>query len=400
MIRRFTAVLAQPLAAAWLLLCVASCGRSPSGDDARKLLELKGGAILTFAIEETPAGAGLVDAKSLVKELKARLDPADLHNVAVRMAGNDKIEVILPSAGDDGSQEAKRVKRLLKKGSLEICVLANADDDKEAIDDAIKSINHAALKTTRELEESQLEGRPPPGPRTGELAIELKRYDLALAKGAACRVTYRWVELGPHELRQLNLDEDSKADPRRNHAYKEAASSRGMAVQLATPDRKLLNGALFYSRECRSRDLSPEERTAKPFEYFVLCRDPEIVDGKQTPRIDGSFLVEASKESSHEGQPAVFFTFSAKGGKLMGDLTGKNTPSHGERMHKRLLAIVIDGLVVSAPSIDSVVSTWGQIAGPNFTERQVDEMVRSLRWSMLPVTLRPFGESVVDPAKK
>src|SRR5262245_48103505 len=60
-------------------------------------------------------------------------------------------------------------------------------------------------------------------------------------------------------------------------------------------EQRLLEGALFYSRECKDQNLPEEEFAAKPFEYFVLARDPEIdpATGKATPRIDGSYLLAA-----------------------------------------------------------------------------------------------------------
>src|SRR5262249_26232105 len=138
------------------------------------------------------------------------------------------------------------------------------------------------------------------GPRTQGLTGEPKVYDLVLAKGAKSHVTYSWVELGPAELRQLKLDAASKDDSKRNETWKEAAKFRGKATTLVAPGgskQKLLQGALFYSRECKDQNLPEEELAAKPFEYFVLARDPEIdpATGKAMPRIDGSYQLAAYK---------------------------------------------------------------------------------------------------------
>src|SRR5262249_40060400 len=81
-------------------------------------------------------------------------------------------------------------------------------------------------------------------------------------------------------------------------------------------------------------------------------------------------------------------------------LTGKNVPSAGttgdDTSNKRHLAIILDGLVMSAPTINSQITTHGQISG-SFTSREVDELVNILRSGALPATLKqqPVSESTM-----
>jgi len=100
-----------------------------------------------------------------------------------------------------------------------------------------------------------------------------------------------------------------------------------------------------------------------------------------------------------EGRPTVSFTFIPKGGELFGTLTGKNVPSgegSEESQRKRHLAIILDGLVMSAPTINSRISTHGQISG-SFTRKEVDSLVNILRSGQLPATLKhqPVSETTI-----
>ncbi len=158
----------------------------------------------------------------------------------------------------------------------------------------------------------------------------------------------------------------------------------------------MLSGALFFARKCEDRNLTDEERRSKEYEYFVLTRDPEFdpkdpTEKTRLPKIDGSYLVSAVSAPGHDLRPAVHFTFNSTGGELFGDITQKNIPDGGgteDTMNRRHLAIILDGLVMSAPTINSRISTQGQISG-SFTQKEVQNLVNILRAGRLPATLKP-----------
>jgi hypothetical protein len=283
-----------------------------------------GGLILVYEIDPRNSGEAqreLTDEEKslLCDKLRRAIDPNDQFDTTVRPAGKDRIQVVLPSkskrpgAKDLTAEDIKRIRRTIAKvGSVEFRILANSEDDKMAIEDTIMLINTDSPEGKKTLDEAQLKGLPPPAPRTQGLAGELKVYDLVLADGAKSRVTYGWVELGAPERRQLGLDDAARDDPTRNETWKEAAKLRGKAATLPGPDGSgwmLLQGALFYSRECKDRNLPEDERAAKQIEYFVLARNPEIdpTTGKETPRIDGRYIVTAYKETWTSGTTGPSF---------------------------------------------------------------------------------------------
>ncbi|MCE5327462.1 MAG: protein translocase subunit SecD [Planctomycetaceae bacterium] len=91
------------------------------------------------------------------------------------------------------------------------------------------------------------------------------------------------------------------------------------------------------------------------------------------------------------GKPAVNFTFDPRGAQKFAVLTGQH--------HKKLMAILLDDEVYSAPRIQATISDNGQITG-NFTQQDVDDLVRTLDAGSLParVNPEPVSESMFAPS--
>ena len=339
------------------------------------------------------------------KEVRAEI--RELYGPPVQeiMQQIDKFMKETGQSKDLSVEEVQRIKDLVSKvGSLEFRILANAKDDSEAIADAQKQINPdiRTPEDTKDLQDAQDKGLPPPGPRKKENNQFLQKiYTIKLARGTESRVTYSWVELGPEERRALNLDNAARTDASRNTAWHEAARLRNLGkagplpVIAGSTEQYLLQGAIFYSRECKDRNLPEEERRRKEFEYFVLARDPEFredVPTIRTKKIDGSFLDSAYGGPGQDLRPTVHFRFNVEGGELFRALTRKNvTEGSGPEntKHYRHLAVILDGMVMSAPTINSEIGRDGQISSPTFTSKQVDAQVNILRAGRLPATLKP-----------
>src|SRR5262249_8983758 len=156
-------------------------------------------------------------------------------------------------------EDVQRIKDLVSKvGSLEFRILANDKDDKVAIEDCIKVINASSENSDnfKEILANQQKGLPPPVMREirgGE--PKAKKYTIVTAHGVKSTVSHSWVELGPTERKALNLDNAARTDASRNIAWHAAKNNRNKAVQLpeaaGVSERYLLQGALFYSRECK-----------------------------------------------------------------------------------------------------------------------------------------------------
>ena len=120
-----------------------------------------------------------------------------------------------------------------------------------------------------------------------------------------------------------------------------------------------------------------------------------IVEPNPQKRITGDFLVRATEQLSEEG-PAVGFTFNQFGGYLFTQLTTKYQPRQGG--HRTRLAILLNEEIHSAPTINAVIGSNGQITG-QFTSKEIQELIGVLNAGALDVPLnrKPVNEFTVSP---
>jgi SecD/SecF fusion protein len=301
-----------------------------------------------------------------------------------------KIDLLTNKEGrgrDLNLEEVQRIKDLVAKvGALEFRILANREDDAQGQLKAMELLASADPAIQEQIKKAQEIGAAPPAPT--------EQFEISM-NGQKSIVRYEWVELGPQERRSLGLDNAARTEVGRDYAWKEAFFLGKGNKAFRIPERQgsdkyILQGALFTRRDCLNRNLPDEERRRKEVEYFVLTRTPEydIVDrNKQTPKIGGEYLTNAMV--SITDTVAASFAFNNEGARLFGNITRKNIPSgQGDAQIKRHLAIILDDQVMSAPTINSVITSSGQITG-NFTRKEVDSLVNILRAGQLPATLKP-----------
>lgn len=124
---------------------------------------------------------------------------------------------------------------------------------------------------------------------------------------------------------------------------------------------------------------------------FVLAEDeqqsPLLLDNEGA--LTGSVLADAWVEPGEMGLPEVSFRLNKEGAKLFGRLTGAN-------INKRL-AIVLDGKVQSAPTIQSRITDAGRITG-RFTREQAHDLAIVLRAGALPAPIEVEEERTVGPS--
>ena len=111
---------------------------------------------------------------------------------------------------------------------------------------------------------------------------------------------------------------------------------------------------------------------------FYLVRREAVITGRD--------LKNARAGVDQSNQPDVQFTLNPQGAEKFKRETGRNIG--------RRLAIILDGSVASAPTIQSQISHDGVITG-RFTAQEADELSKVLRAGALPATLRYLQELTV-----
>jgi len=105
--------------------------------------------------------------------------------------------------------------------------------------------------------------------------------------------------------------------------------------------------------------------------------------------VTGRDLKSAGVSRDENGRPAVSFHLNAAGAQRFGKLTGDNVG--------RLLAIVLDTTVVSAPRLNSRITDNGIITGggAGFAPEEARDLALVLKSGALPASMTPLQEAVV-----
>ena len=295
----------------------------------KKGIDLNGGTILHYQILEMAN----VDSGELASALKKRIDPDGMANVTIRTLGvnKDQIEIIVPDT--DESQVDMLKQKISKIGSLEFRITANRLDNSDVIamiDAANASEDKIYLTSNKEKADAW------------------------------------WVPVKPG-------NEDNFV----NEDLSNVGSETGGYVTRFVQSN--------YDETAADKRVDPK----KPIVEVLVVADDFNVEGK--------YLSNASSGVENSGKPIVQFSFNADGARRMGHLTGENCPVKDERVdggrRTHQLGIILDGMIVSAPSIQSRISDNGQITGIK-TREEVDMLVDVLKAGRLPATLsaEPISE--------
>ena len=284
-------------------------------------------------------------------------------------------------------QEAKEL--IGQVGSLEFRILASYGHDDEALKAATEYYERVAKEPAlqADLDRLALLGKPPTPPTQPDGTATFT------CRGPDGMFTYSWVELGPfyraeptspnapglsnpRDEKNTLYDPDKVPDETKFSLWKQAAQARAKGKPMP------FGNGLLYSREVKNPRL-PEKDREKRYEYFLLTRDPE----EPSKKVTGDYLAAAGP--GDDGR-SVSFRMKPAGADLFYEFTTKNKG--------QLMAIVLDGFIESAATIQNGIRFNGQITG-NFDADKINQLVRVLRSGALPATLKtdPVSESTMGP---
>jgi SecD/SecF fusion protein len=110
---------------------------------------------------------------------------------------------------------------------------------------------------------------------------------------------------------------------------------------------------------------------------------------KKKVLLTGDAVKDAKVSYDEYNEPQVAFTFNRRGGEIFGKITGENV--------KRRLAIILDGVVKSAPTIEERIGGGsGRIHG-SFTTEQAKDLAIVLRSGALPASVKIVQNITVGP---
>ncbi len=145
---------------------------------------------------------------------------------------------------------------------------------------------------------------------------------------------------------------------------------------------------------------SPEVKAIIPSDdEFAWSTGDEMASGrkirklyllKKKTELSGAHLTDARPNYDQYHKPIVNFTLDREGGQIFGRLTGPNIG--------KPLAILLDGRVESAPTIQSRIRDKGQITmGGNADFFQAQDLATVLRAGALPAPVKIVASNVIGP---
>ncbi len=121
------------------------------------------------------------------------------------------------------------------------------------------------------------------------------------------------------------------------------------------------------------------------------------VNGEKTPLLlhkkpvlTGRYLVNAFMDYGRFGEPEVKIKFNRKGARIFSRVTGENVG--------KLLAIVLDGKVQSAPRIKEKIPSGEAIISGRFTIKEASDLALVLRAGALPAPIKVLSTLTVGPS--
>ncbi|TWU23812.1 protein translocase subunit SecD [Bythopirellula polymerisocia] len=112
--------------------------------------------------------------------------------------------------------------------------------------------------------------------------------------------------------------------------------------------------------------------------------------------VTGEYLEKAAAGFDETGQPEVRFNFDEQGAFRFGRLSGQHIPNPSGQ--KYYLGIILDGNLLSAPAIQSKITSSGRITGIK-NKDEVDFVVDILNSGSLPASLNkdPISREIISP---
>lgn len=339
------------MAFSWILLAIIATGIVLATGTLKLGPDIKGGTNLIYQIDQSTVGnSGVrVSSRDFIAPLQNRINPSGMNESVVRPAGDDKIEIIIADVDPAEIEEVKR--KITEAGILQFRIVANGNDHDELIKAARTQAENpnADIRLRREVSL--------PSKATGEP-----------------EVAGVWRTLG-----------------------RAAGQSGESEIQGYVPGDTI--------RNARTGEILNPVSTGRPndFELWLASQKIQDVDvllalqknGTPYVEVNGSDLSRAKVEISKNGGYLVSFVMSTGGAEKMLKMTIANQPDTITTF-KRRMAILLDGIVLSAPSLNSPISRDGQIEG-NFSLKEVEFLVQILNSGSLPgaISKQPISENVV-----
>ena len=189
---------------------------------------------------------------------------------------------------------------------------------------------------------------------------------------------------GDPENHQIQIQIPGTRDPQRIHALLKSTGLLEFRMVDRGPFQTAKEAMASYGAAVPSEiEILPSREGGEARVHYAIWR---------TVSLSGRHLRTATSSWDPSGRPQVGFTLNVEGADRFAKLTEGNI---GKQM-----AIILDGVVQSAPFIETKIENTGIIQGGSrgFTTEQVRDLILVLRSGALPARTRPDSEHFVGPS--
>jgi protein-export membrane protein SecD len=299
-------------------------------------LDLQGGMYLLLEVDKSKLGPA--EAKNAVDQAKQiiqnRIDQFGVAEPSIQKQGDNRILIQLP-----GLLDRERAKELIGQTALLEFKLVKTDEESRALFDRIDG--YFARKAT--------------GGRPDTTAPDSLRH--------------------PFTSRFLFVAQRSESFT----LSSEAAAIDSMISAVRSDSTFVLDATLAWGAHAAEM----QGRTGRFL--YVLSKEP-LMRGSEV----ASAQMRLDADPDRPGAPGVSFTLTGRGATMFADITGANVG--------RMLAIILDNRVQSAPVIQGRIPRGqGSITG-SFTEEEAQNLAIVLRSGALPAPVHVIEERTVGPS--
>jgi SecD/SecF fusion protein len=351
-------------------------------------IDLSGGTILEYQVKPGTRSDKQTIAE-LITSLKERLNPDGVLDMPIRAVGDNRVEIILAEATSEKVDELKR--KITEVGALEFRILANHKHDEAAI-----------ARIDRATSREQVFRQAPAGYRWARLGETLRGGKDEAGKEIAgspapeivsdteIRLPGRSIPGGRYKESKILLRGRTSTGAEESSRVFEIVTSTGDTIRLTRPHgfRTLSGYVLEYnpSQVSESGRGAPEDPIVREWDRGKGLVERYVLIKLDREDVKGELLTDTFATQDERLQPAVGFRFGARGAGKFGRLTSSHLPEEGGRFKYRL-AVLLDDLVRSAPSINSEIRDSGIIEGVRGDE--VQYLISILKSGSLPASIDP-----------
>lgn len=221
---------------------------------------------------------------------------------------------------------------------------------------------------------------------TGEIAYDTIYTDETAAmdseKGPLLSILNLNRPIGPNQQYSMPLSVVGTAEENKMNAINEMLAMEEIR-QLFPSNIKFL-----WSQD-ESVNFQTGEKTGLYRLYAI-----RTIPGKRTAPLEGDHIVDAAMQPDPvTGQVTVSLTMDQRGAQIWADMT-----TEAARDNQRPIAIVLDGAVVSAPSVNEPIKNGRSSISGNFSVQEGQDLANILKIGKLPAETKIIQESIVGPS--